>query len=170
MHNISVPENPFPVRQESSKDRNVETYKRMIADWNKVGEIMKNVGIQFGYHNHNFEFLPTDGIVPYYDIFLKEMDADLITMELDCYWATKAGQDPVWWFGGGFDLTPYYGFIEDAVHWHGIAREACRDFGPDIYPRYKQWCDEYFFIKHRNEPRGIGGLFFDDLDEWAIKR
>lgn len=79
--------------------------------------------------------------------------------------AEKTDADPVWWFGGGFDLTPYYGFKEDAVHWHQVARAACEPFGEDIYPRYKQWCDEYFFIKHRNEPRGVGGLFFDDLNE-----
>ena len=76
-------------------DRNVESYKRMIAGWNEVGKIMKSVGIQFGYHNHNFEFNNIDGIVPYYDIFMKEMDADLITMELDLFWAKKAGQDPI---------------------------------------------------------------------------
>jgi coproporphyrinogen III oxidase len=78
--------------------------------------------------------------------------------------AEKAGIDPVWWFGGGFDLTPYYGFREDAVHWHRMAQEACTAFGKDVYPRYKKWCDDYFYIKHRNEPRGIGGLFFDDLN------
>ena len=78
--------------------------------------------------------------------------------------AEKAGADPVWWFGGGFDLTPYYGFREDAFHWHRLAQEACTPFGKDIYPRYKKWCDDYFYIKHRNEPRGIGGLFFDDLN------
>jgi sugar phosphate isomerase/epimerase len=77
------------------EDRTIEKYKTMIADWNEVGRIMKSVGIQFGYHNHNFEFKPTDGMIPYYDIFLKEMDADLITMEIDLYWTTKAGHDPV---------------------------------------------------------------------------
>jgi len=76
---------------------------------------------------------------------------------------------PVWWFGGGFDLTPYYGFVEDAVHWHRLAKEACTPFGDDVYPRYKQWCDEYFFLKHRNEPRGIGGLFFDDLNQGGFE-
>jgi coproporphyrinogen III oxidase len=79
--------------------------------------------------------------------------------------AEKEGADPVWWFGGGFDLTPYYGFIEDARHWHRLAYEACTPFGAEVYPRYKKWCDDYFFLKHRNEPRGIGGLFFDDLSE-----
>lgn len=78
--------------------------------------------------------------------------------------ATKPDAEPVWWFGGGFDLTPYYGFEEDAVHWHRTARDLCAPFGDDVYPRYKKWCDDYFFLKHRNEPRGIGGLFFDDLN------
>ncbi len=79
--------------------------------------------------------------------------------------AEKPDQEPIWWFGGGFDLTPYYGFHEDCVHWHRVAREACEPFGPDCYLRYKQWCDEYFYLRHRDEPRGIGGLFFDDLNE-----
>ena len=84
-----------------------------------------------------------------------------------------AGPDtdaPVWWFGGGFDLTPFYGFEEDAIHWHSVARTACQDFGDDVYPRYKQWCDEYFYLRHRQEARGIGGLFFDDLREWGFDR
>jgi coproporphyrinogen III oxidase len=79
--------------------------------------------------------------------------------------AEREGEAPVWWFGGGFDLTPYYGFEEDAVHWHRTAKAACDPFGADLYQRYKQWCDEYFYLKHRNEPRGVGGLFFDDLNE-----
>jgi len=79
--------------------------------------------------------------------------------------AQKENAEPVWWFGGGFDLTPYYGFEEDATHWHQTAKQACDPFGADIYPRYKKWCDDYFYLKHRDEPRGIGGLFFDDLNE-----
>ncbi|WP_415422061.1 oxygen-dependent coproporphyrinogen oxidase [Serratia marcescens] len=78
--------------------------------------------------------------------------------------AEKPGEAPVWWFGGGFDLTPFYGFAEDAVHWHRTAAELCAPFGDEVYPKYKQWCDDYFFIKHRNEARGIGGLFYDDLN------
>nr|BFE92655.1 hypothetical protein GCM10020185_31910 [Pseudomonas brassicacearum subsp. brassicacearum] len=74
--------------------------------------------------------------------------------------AEKEGEEPVWWFGGGFDLTPYYGVEEDCVHWHRVAEQACAPFGPEVYPRYKAWCDSYFHLKHRNEPRGIGGLFF----------
>ena len=79
--------------------------------------------------------------------------------------AEKPGAEPVWWFGGGFDLTPYYGNREDCKHWHVTAKAACDPFGDDVYDRYKKWCDKYFFLKHRNEPRGIGGLFFDDLNE-----
>ncbi|MCX7672748.1 MAG: oxygen-dependent coproporphyrinogen oxidase [Thiobacillaceae bacterium] len=71
--------------------------------------------------------------------------------------------EPVWWFGGGMDLTPYYGFEEDAVHFHSVCKRALDPFGPDYYARFKRWCDEYFFLKHRNEPRGIGGIFYDDL-------
>ncbi|WP_426785377.1 oxygen-dependent coproporphyrinogen oxidase [Rahnella variigena] len=78
--------------------------------------------------------------------------------------AEKPGEAPVWWFGGGFDLTPFYGFEEDARHWHLTAQQLCQPFGDDVYPKYKKWCDDYFFIKHRNEARGIGGLFFDDLN------
>ena len=84
--------------------------------------------------------------------------------------AEKEGEEPVWWFGGGYDLTPYYGFEEDCVHWHQTARQACESFGEQVYPRYKKWCDDYFFIKHRNEPRGIGGLFYDDLNEWPFEQ
>lgn len=80
--------------------------------------------------------------------------------------AEKEGEAPVWWFGGGFDLTPYYGFEEDCQYWHHVAKEACEPFGSDVYPKFKQACDDYFFLKHRNEPRGIGGLFFDDLNQW----
>ncbi len=83
--------------------------------------------------------------------------------------AEKQNAPPVWWFGGGFDLTPYYGFTEDCIHWHRTAKQACDPFGEDVYPRYKKWCDEYFYLKHRNEPRGIGGLFFDDLNEWEFE-
>ncbi len=84
--------------------------------------------------------------------------------------AEKEGADPVWWFGGGFDLTPYYGNDEDVIHWHKTSKDACTDFGDDTYPRFKKWCDEYFYLKHRNEPRGVGGLFFDDLNEWGFDK
>jgi len=83
--------------------------------------------------------------------------------------AEKEGEDPVWWFGGGLDLTPYYGFEEDCQAWHQVAKDACDPFGKDIYTQYAKWCDEYFFLKHRNEPRGVGGLFFDDLNLWDFE-
>ncbi len=84
-------------------------------------------------------------------------------MNLRCFVASPPGSEPVWWCGGGFDLTPTYGFLEDAVHWHRTARDACAPFGADAYPRFKAWCDEYFALPHRGETRGVGGLFFDDL-------
>jgi sugar phosphate isomerase/epimerase len=109
-------------------DRNIESYKKMIGDWNEVGKVMKGVGLQFGYHNHNFEFANIDGIVPYYDIFMPEMDADLVTMELDLFWACKAGQDPIEMFNkypGRFQLLhfkdmktkqdPFYEVVKDDI-------------------------------------------------------
>ncbi len=84
--------------------------------------------------------------------------------------AQKPDAAPVWWFGGGFDLTPYYAREEDCVHWHRVARDACSPFGDDVYPRFKAWCDDYFFLKHRQEARGVGGLFFDDLNDWGFER
>jgi coproporphyrinogen III oxidase len=84
--------------------------------------------------------------------------------------ATKAGEAPVFWFGGGMDLTPYYGFEEDATHFHRVCRDALAPFGAELYPRFKRWCDDYFFLKHRNETRGVGGIFFDDFDELGFER
>lgn len=84
--------------------------------------------------------------------------------------AEKPGEAPIWWFGGGYDLTPYYGFEEDVVHWHQTAFDACQPFGDNVYADYKKWCDEYFYLKHRDEARGVGGLFFDDLNEWGFER
>lgn len=84
--------------------------------------------------------------------------------------AEKEGEEPVWWFGGGFDLTPYYGFEEDVIAWHQTAKDACLPFGEGTYEKYKKWCDEYFYLKHRNEPRGVGGLFFDDLNEEGFEK
>ncbi|MDP3562251.1 MAG: oxygen-dependent coproporphyrinogen oxidase [Legionellaceae bacterium] len=85
------------------------------------------------------------------------------------FMAEKENSAPIWWFGGGFDLTPYYGFEEDCQHWHQTAKQACEPFGDDIYPRFKAWCDRYFYIKHRNEARGVGGLFFDDYNEQSFE-
>lgn len=83
--------------------------------------------------------------------------------------AEKPGEDPVWWFGGGFDLTPFYGFSEDCIFWHQQAQAACAPFGEEVYPQYKKWADDYFYLPHRQEPRGIGGLFFDDLNAWGFE-
>ncbi len=84
--------------------------------------------------------------------------------------AEKVGEESIWWFGGGFDLTPYYGFDEDVIHWHSEAKNACAPYGENVYPKYKKWCDEYFYMKHREESRGVGGLFFDDLNEGGFDK
>lgn len=83
--------------------------------------------------------------------------------------AEKEGEAPIWWFGGGFDLTPFYPFAEDVRHWHRVAHDLCQPFGEEIYPEFKAWCDRYFFLKHRHETRGVGGLFFDDLNRWPFE-
>ncbi len=93
-----------------------------------------------------------------------------VHMNVRFFVATKPGKDPVWWFGGGMDLTPYYGFEEDAQHFHRTCRDALSPFGGDVHAHYKKWCDEYFFLKHRNEARGIGGVFFDDLSVGGFER
>lgn len=84
--------------------------------------------------------------------------------------AEKEGEAPVWWFGGGFDLTPFYPFLEDVQHWHRTAKDICTPYGDNVYADYKKWCDEYFWLKHRQETRGVGGLFFDDLNDWPFER
>lgn len=91
-------------------------------------------------------------------------------MNVRFFVASPKDKAPVWWFGGGMDLTPYFGFEEDAIHWHRIAKASVENFGDDIYPRFKAHCDRYFFLKHRNEPRGIGGTFFDDFTELGFER
>ena len=97
--------------------------------------------------------------------------APTVHMNVRCFVATKpGGEEPVWWFGGGMDLTPYYGFEEDAVHFHRTCRQALAPFGDALHPRFKQWCDEYFYLKHRKEPRGVGGIFFDDFNELGFNQ
>ncbi len=91
--------------------------------------------------------------------------APTVHMNVRFFEASKEGAEPVWWFGGGMDLTPYYGYAEDAIHFHQSCKNALQPFGDDCYPRLKKWCDEYFYLKHRKEPRGIGGVFFDDLNQ-----
>lgn len=84
--------------------------------------------------------------------------------------AEKEGEEPVWWFGGGYDLTPYYLYEDDAVFWHQVAKDACDPFGDNVYADYKKWCDDYFYLKHRGEARGLGGLFFDDVNQWDFEK
>ena len=91
-------------------------------------------------------------------------------MNVRFFIAEKEGEEPVWWFGGGYDLTPYYGDKDDCVHWHQTAKNACDPFGDHFYNEFKQWCDEYFYLKHRNEPRGVGGLFFDDFNQLGFEK
>lgn len=147
----------------NDEDRNIEKYKKMIADWNKVGEIMKNVGIQFAYHNHNFEFLPTNGIIPYYDIFLKEMDADLITMELDMYWATKAGQDPVKMFKkypGRFQLFHFKDGSNKTEPYYTVEKDDITSVGSGyidfkrIYEARETAGMKYLFVEDDNQGNG----------------
>jgi len=86
------------------------------------------------------------------------------------FYAEKEDKEPIWWFGGGYDLTPYYPFEEDCIFWHLIAKKSCQDFDDDTYDKYKKWCDEYFFLPHRNETRGVGGLFFDYIKHWDFDK
>lgn len=126
----------------NEEDRNIETYKRMIGDWNEVGRIMKNVGIQFGYHNHNFEFKPVDGLVPYYDVFMPEMDPKLITMELDLYWATKAGQDPVEMFKkypGRFQLLHFKDMAEKSAPFYEVIKDDITSVGSGLIDFKRIW-------------------------------
>jgi coproporphyrinogen III oxidase len=96
--------------------------------------------------------------------------APTVHMNVRFFAAFKDQEAPVWWFGGGMDLTPYYGFAEDAVHFHSTCRAALNPFGSDLHPRFKKWCDEYFYLKHRQEPRGVGGIFFDDFNQLPLEQ
>lgn len=146
------------------KDRNVEMYKKMIADWNQVGAVMKDAGIQFGYHNHNFEFKPTeDGLIPYYDIFMKEMDASLITMELDMYWATKAGQDPVEMFNkypGRFQLFHFKDMAQQSAPFYDVIKDDITSVGAGlidfkrIYAARETAGMKYLFVEDDNQGNG----------------
>lgn len=92
-----------------------------------------------------------------------------VHMNVRCFLAVKPGAEPVWWFGGGMDLTPYYGNAGDCTHFHRTCKQALAPYGDELYPRFKQWCDEYFFLRHRNEARGVGGIFFDDFSELGFE-
>lgn len=144
-------------------DRNIESYKKMIGDWNEVGKIMKEVGIQFGYHNHNFEFASIDGIVPYYDLFLTEMDPDLITMEIDLYWATKAGQDPVEMFNkypGRFQLFHLKDMYEETEPYFDVIKDDISPVGAGVidFKRIMAAKDKagmkHFFVEDDNQGNG----------------
>lgn len=146
------------------------------------GQVFEQAGVNFS-HVHG-ERLPASATAARPELAgrgFQAMGVSLVVHPLNPYVPTshmnvrfiiaeKEGDEPVWWFGGGFDLTPYYGFEEDAIHWHKTAYQTCSAFGDDIYPRYKKWCDDYFFLRHRQEQRGIGGLFFDDLNDWEFER
>ncbi|HCE56605.1 MAG TPA: xylose isomerase [Prolixibacteraceae bacterium] len=144
-------------------DRNIESYKKMIADWNQVGAVMKEVGIQFGYHNHNFEFANIDGVVPYYDIFMPEMDANLITMELDMYWATKAGQDPVEMFNkypGRFQLFHFKDMAQQSAPFYDVIKDDITSVGAGlidfkrIYAARETAGMKYLFVEDDNQGNG----------------
>jgi sugar phosphate isomerase/epimerase len=144
-------------------DRNIESYKRMIADWNQVGGVMKEVGIQFAYHNHNFEFVTIDGIVPYYDIFMPEMDANLITMELDMYWASKAGQDPVDMFNrypGRFQLFHFKDMSQQSEPFYDVIKDDITSVGSGLIDFKRIWDAretagmKYMFVEDDNQGMG----------------
>ncbi|MFQ3189158.1 MAG: coproporphyrinogen III oxidase [Paraglaciecola sp.] len=116
-----------------------------------VGRSFQAVGVSLVIHPHN-PFVPTTHA------------------NVRFFIAEKPGEKPVWWFGGGFDLTPFYPFHEDVVHWHKVANNLCQPFGENVYPEYKKWCDDYFYLKHREETRGVGGLFFDDLNKLGFEK
>jgi coproporphyrinogen III oxidase len=116
-----------------------------------VGRSFQAVGVSLVIHPHN-PFVPTTHA------------------NVRFFIAEKPGEEPVWWFGGGFDLTPFYPFLEDVVHWHKVANSLCQPFGENVYPDYKKWCDDYFYLKHRDETRGVGGLFFDDLNKLGFEK
>ena len=116
-----------------------------------AGRSFSAMGVSWVLHPHNPHIPTTHGNVRFFI-------------------AEAPGEAPVWWFGGGIDLTPYYPYDDDVLHWHRVAHDACAPFGERVYADYKRWCDDYFFLKHRNETRGVGGLFFDDLNEGGFER
>jgi len=145
------------------------------------GEVIERGGVSFSHVSG--EHLPKEATTRYPNLVgcgFQAMGVSLVIhpqnpfvptshANLRFFVAEKEGQEPIWWFGGGFDLTPYYGFEDDCKHWHKKSSEACQPFGDDVYAKFKKQCDEYFYLKHRKEPRGIGGLFFDDLNEWGFE-
>lgn len=144
-------------------DRKIETYKKMVGDWNKVGEIMKKVGIQFGYHNHNFEFANINGIVPYYDIYMKELDPKLVTMELDLFWISKAGQDPIAMFNkypGRFQLLHFKDMKTKQAPFFDVIKDDVCSVGEGVIDFKKIWAAKdvagakYLFVEDDNQGNG----------------
>ena len=144
-------------------DRKIETYKKMVGDWNKVGEIMKKVGIQFGYHNHNFEFANINGIVPYYDIYMKELDPKLVTMELDLFWISKAGQDPIAMFNkypGRFQLLHFKDMKTKQAPFFDVIKDDVCSVGEGVIDFKKIWAAKnvagakYIFVEDDNQGNG----------------
>ncbi len=147
----------------NEEDRTIESYKKMVADWNEVGRIMKGVGIQFGYHNHNFEFKNLDGVVPYYDIFMPEMDEDLVTMEIDLFWVSKAGQDPVEMFKkypGRFKLFHMKDMYTNEAPFYEVIKDDIAPVGEGVI-NFKKILEakeiagmEYLFVEDDNQGNG----------------
>jgi sugar phosphate isomerase/epimerase len=144
-------------------DRKIETYKKMVGDWNKVGEIMQKVGIQFGYHNHNFEFANINGIVPYYDIYMKELDPKLVTMELDLFWISKAGQDPIAMFNkypGRFQLLHFKDMKTKQAPFYDVIKDDVCAVGEGVIDFKKIWAAKnvagakYLFVEDDNQGNG----------------
>lgn len=146
------------------------------------GDIIEKGGVNFS-HVHGFKLPPaaTEKRPELANAIFQAMGVSVVIhpknphaptshFNVRCIGAELPGKEPVWWFGGGFDLTPYYGYTEDCVHWHQMAKAACVPFGNEVYPTFKKWADDYFYLKHRNEQRGIGGLFFDDLNQWGFEQ
>lgn len=146
------------------------------------GDVIEKAGVNFS-HVHGFRLPPAATLKrpELADAICQAMGVSVVVhprnpyvptshFNVRCIAAEIPGKETIWWFGGGFDLTPYYGFDEDCVHWHQTAKDACDPFGEDVYPQYKKWADDYFYLKHRDEQRGIGGIFFDDLNKWEFSQ
>ena len=146
------------------------------------GAVFEKAGVNFSHvHGKSLPQAATANRVELANCSFQALGVSLVAHPLNPYAPTahmnvrfvlveKPDGNTQWWFGGGFDLTPYYGFIEDCEHWHRTAQQACDPFGADVYSTFKKWCDDYFYLKHRKEARGIGGLFFDDLHQWGFER
>lgn len=162
--------------------------KFIIDDWERSeggggrscvlsdGNVIEKAGVMFSHIQVNN--LPTSATARYPNIAGRKAEALGVSLVIHpknphiptshanvrLFVAEKDGEEPIWWFGGGFDLTPFYPVLADCIHWHQVCFDLCQPFGDDVYPKFKTWCDEYFYLKHRQEQRGIGGLFYDDVN------